>query len=95
MLGKIRPEVTDTFISAELPNPDVDKELFEVVSKKMIHGPCSLLNPNSPCMKDEMCNKKYLRKLQTDSVTDQDGYSFYRHRSPEHGRHTAKIEVRH
>lgn len=45
-------------ISAELPNKKEDPILFEIVCKNMIHGPCGLLNLNSPCMKENICIKQ-------------------------------------
>ncbi|XP_037930893.1 uncharacterized protein LOC119665729 [Teleopsis dalmanni] len=35
---KIRPEEIDKIVFAEIPDPNVDKELFEIVTKNMIHG---------------------------------------------------------
>ncbi|VDP59460.1 unnamed protein product, partial [Heligmosomoides polygyrus] len=39
-------------ICAELPCPTEDPELFDIVSKNMIHRSCGLLNPTPPCMKN-------------------------------------------
>ncbi|KIH61446.1 hypothetical protein ANCDUO_08282 [Ancylostoma duodenale] len=60
---KIHPTEIDSVISAEIPNPDQDPGLFEIITKNMIHGPCGPLNPNSPCMKDRKCTKKYPREF--------------------------------
>jgi hypothetical protein len=66
----------DDVISAELPDPTQDPELFAVVTKNMIHGPCGHLNPNSPCTKDGKCAKKYQRKLIKETQTGSDGYPY-------------------
>ncbi|GBM44520.1 hypothetical protein AVEN_175616-1 [Araneus ventricosus] len=50
----------DDIISAEIPNPQ-DKDLFYIVTKQMVHGPCGSINPRSPCMKDGICTKRYPR----------------------------------
>jgi hypothetical protein len=39
LADKIRPTQIDGVISAELPDPTEDPELFPVVSKNMIHAP--------------------------------------------------------
>lgn len=49
--------------------------------KNMVHGPCGALNPNSPCMIDGKCSKRYPRALVLDTVTGNDGYPLYRRRS--------------
>ena len=42
----------DSCICAEIPDPNVDPNLYEIVKSTMVHGPCGHLNPNSPYMKD-------------------------------------------
>ena len=49
---KIRPNQIDEIICAEIPNKDIDSILYEIVTKQMVHGPCVILNPNSPYMKN-------------------------------------------
>ncbi|XP_065654788.1 uncharacterized protein LOC136081402 [Hydra vulgaris] len=53
----------NNFISADVPNPIVNRDLYDVVKTCMIHGPCGVLNPNSPCMKDGVCSKTILKNL--------------------------------
>lgn len=60
---KIQPCDIDKVISAELPSEQNDPKLLEIVIKNMVHGPCGIINPNSPCMKDKKCTKNYPRKL--------------------------------
>ena len=72
-------------ISAELPNPDEDKELFDIVKTKMIHGPCGSFNPRSPCMEDGKCTKKYPRAFIQETQTGTDGYPLYKRRKPDDG----------
>ena len=87
----IRSTEVDTFISAELPNPDTDPVLFHIVQKNMVHGPCGQLNPSSPCMKDGKCTKGYPKALINETQTDRDGYPLYRRRKPGDGGYTAKV----
>ncbi|UYV75380.1 hypothetical protein LAZ67_13000048 [Cordylochernes scorpioides] len=82
---KIHPIQIDNVISAEIPNPEEDPNLYEVVIKNMIHGPCGTFNINAPCMKNGKCSKNYPRDLISDTQTGFDGYPRYRRRAPENG----------
>nr|GEV63719.1 DNA helicase [Tanacetum cinerariifolium] len=53
----------DRFISAELPDPEVDPEGYKVVSELMTHGPCGAANTSAPCIKG-------LPEFVDDTVTD-------------------------
>jgi len=66
---KIRITQIDDVISTELPNPEEDHELFEIISKNMTHGPCGSINSQSPCMKVGKCSKKYPRKPIQETLT--------------------------
>ena len=45
---KMRPDDIDKAISAEFPCPQTDPELHAIVTKNMVHGPCGVINRNSP-----------------------------------------------
>src|SRR3954468_21566687 len=47
----------------------------------MMHGPCGILKPNAPCMKDGKCSKKYPRNFQESTTENEDGYPIYRRRN--------------
>ena len=91
---KIKPNQIDSVISAELPDPQRDPRLFEIIIKNMRHGHCGNVNPGSSCMKDEKCTKRYSRKLLDDTQTSEDGYLLYRRRAPENVGVKAKIKVK-
>ncbi|XP_065680594.1 uncharacterized protein LOC136094535 [Hydra vulgaris] len=53
----------NNLICAEIPDPIVNRELYDIIKTCMIHGPCGILNPNSPCMKDGFAAKIILKNL--------------------------------
>lgn len=93
LIDKIRPDEIDAIISAEIPDPSNDPELYEIVKKNMIHGPCGNLNKNSPCMIEGKCSKRYPRPLLADTITGDDGYPQYRRRSTEENGRTTTVQV--
>ncbi|XP_026475684.1 uncharacterized protein LOC113380823 [Ctenocephalides felis] len=83
ILERIQPDQIDDIICAEIPDYEVDPDLHDVVTSNMIHGPCGAVNPQSPCMVDGKCSKRYPRQLTAETVTGNDGYPLYRRRSPD------------
>ncbi|XP_054260248.1 uncharacterized protein LOC128984903 [Macrosteles quadrilineatus] len=75
---KIKPEKIDQVICAEIPDPEADTKLHNIVKSTMIHGPCGDLNKKSPCMVKGLCSKQYPRPLLKETQTGDDGYSKYR-----------------
>ncbi|XP_022023789.1 uncharacterized protein LOC110924055 [Helianthus annuus] len=45
-------EHVDNFISTEIPDKNLEPDLYTLVSEYMIHGPCGVAKPNCPCMVD-------------------------------------------
>ncbi|XP_054091748.1 uncharacterized protein LOC128923513 [Zeugodacus cucurbitae] len=84
----------DDIICAEIPVHEVDPDLHDVVTTNMIHGPCGAINPQSPCMVDGKCSKRYPRKLTAETVTGNDGYPLYRRRSPDDNGRTVTTKVK-
>jgi hypothetical protein len=41
-------EDINSLLSVELPDPNTESELYHLVVKYMVHGPCGILNPNAP-----------------------------------------------
>ena len=71
------PEDIDKIISAEIQNKYTDPELYEIVSKHMIHGPCELPNRSAPCMADGKCIRFFPKKFNEAIIVDQDGFPVY------------------
>lgn len=91
---KIRPDAIDSVISAEFPDYNADPILHDIIKTHMVHGPCGVLNRESPCMKDGQCSKKYPRALKELTMAGENGYPQYRRRSPSQGGFTATIRFR-
>lgn len=91
---KITPDQIDSFISAEIPDVETDPTLHNVIVSNMIHGPCGSVNPQSPCMNDGKCSKRYPRTFVKETQTGEDGYPTYRRRSPGDGGLTADIKAK-
>jgi hypothetical protein len=73
------PEQYDMIISAELPNKKEYPELYKMVTKHMMHGPCGALNPSCPCTKDCTSCKNYSPRPFCDSTSQgKDSYPRYR-----------------
>ncbi|GJX97177.1 DNA helicase [Tanacetum coccineum] len=53
----------DRFISAELPDPEIDPQGYRVVFELMMHGPCGAAKMSAPYMKDNICVVPYNRAL--------------------------------
>ncbi|CAB3235853.1 unnamed protein product [Arctia plantaginis] len=94
LANKVQPDSIDAIISAEIPDQQQDPILHNIVIKNMIHGPCGFHNPASPCMKENICSKKYPRHFISETQTGDDGYPTYRRRSLDNGGKTATIRVK-
>jgi hypothetical protein len=70
----------NSVICAELPDERIYPRLYASVTSFMIHGPCGLARPNSPCMKDRRCTKFYPKKFVSRTSFDERGYPVYRRR---------------
>ncbi|EGT30709.1 hypothetical protein CAEBREN_24573 [Caenorhabditis brenneri] len=71
----------DKVISAELPDPVEDPLLFKLVSTMMMHRPCGVDNPNSPCMRIKKgqtvaeCDKGFPKDFSEVTTNDKDGFA--------------------
>ena len=74
------PEDYDSVVTAEIPNSDEFPELNKTVTSLMMHGPCGLNNPNSPCIVDGRCSKQFPKQFVEQTFAGSDGYPHYRRR---------------
>ncbi|XP_036150216.1 uncharacterized protein LOC118648093 isoform X2 [Monomorium pharaonis] len=68
-------ETVDKYISAEIPDPAIDKNLHEIVMKNMIHGPYG-----DWCMINGKCSKHFPKSFHEETTMDENGYPQYRRR---------------
>ncbi|XP_065318893.1 uncharacterized protein LOC135926887 [Gordionus sp. m RMFG-2023] len=71
----------DEVVCAEIPNKITEPKLFQIISNFNTHGPCGITFPNSPCMIDGKCSKKYPKSFVDTSSIDKYGYPLYRRRN--------------
>ena len=93
-----RTETIDQIITAEIPSKEADPELFEIITKSMVHGPCGAIDPNSPCMiKDEYgnvkCSKGFPKQLSETTIINEDGYPTYKRSYSVHP--SSKYSIKH
>ncbi|RCV25517.1 hypothetical protein SETIT_5G173100v2 [Setaria italica] len=75
------PEQYDLLISAELPNKKKYPDLYRMVTKHMMHGPCGTLNPLCPCTRGcTSCKNRYPRPFCDSTSQGKDSYPIYRRR---------------
>lgn len=77
----LSPDDIDACISAEWPDPETQPLLFETIKTCMVHGPCGVMNPTSPCMENGRCTKHYPKDFQEFTQINDDGYPLYRRRN--------------
>ncbi|KAJ8976679.1 hypothetical protein NQ317_004763 [Molorchus minor] len=75
------PIEIDTLICAEIPDDQAEPELYEIVTKNMIHGPCGAFNPNSPCCENGICSKGFPKPFLNETIIDENGRVAYRRRN--------------
>jgi hypothetical protein len=74
------PADIDTAISAEIPDPQLYPDLYEIVTTCMIH---KCRDPGTPasCYKDGHCSKRFPKPEAAETTLEEDGYPTYRRRN--------------
>ncbi|KAB0792783.1 hypothetical protein PPYR_00660 [Photinus pyralis] len=71
------PEVVDRYITAEIPKPEEQPILYDIVSRNMIHGPCG----NWCLTEQNACSKHFPKHFNERTTLDEYGYPSYRRRN--------------
>ena len=85
----ISVDMLDCLITCEIPDPEEDPELYNLVAMFMVHGPCGSFNKSCPCMvenKDKKlaCRFGYPKPFNEQTYFVNHGYPVYRR--PDDGR---------
>ncbi|CAN1135100.1 ATP-dependent DNA helicase pif1 [Linum perenne] len=67
-------------VAAELPDPMIDPIGYAAATKFMLHGPCGVDFPKSPCMIDDRCKKFFPKPYTSETTIDDHGYAVNRRR---------------
>jgi hypothetical protein len=81
----------DSFITAEIMDPETDPLGYALVAEHIVHGPCGNYNKHAPCMKNGQCSKNYPKKFQEETSFDENGFVLYRRRN--NGRFVLKNKI--
>ncbi|KAL0021630.1 hypothetical protein WJX77_001364 [Trebouxia sp. C0004] len=82
----------DSVVSAQLPDPDVRKELHDIVGQCMMHGPCGKLNESTACMHKGQCVKGFPKDFSEETMENIEGAPIYRR--PDNGRYVMRNNVK-
>ena len=74
----IRESDIDAFVCAEIPNPDLDPILYELISKNNVHKPCDC--DSAPCHDDGCCRRKFPKPMADVTTIAGDRFPIYRRR---------------
>ena len=74
------PDDYDDVVCAEIPDCRTEPELYDIIAAHQMHGPCGLLDPNCPCMRDGVCKDRNLKDFNDNTLNNADGYPMYQRR---------------
>ncbi len=64
----------DPIVCAELPDKSTHPELYNIVTSRMLHGPCGALHPSCACMVNGACSKGYPKTFQPQTEDSTSSY---------------------
>ena len=83
-------EDIDKFVSAEIPDPNINPKLFNIIKNHNMHGPCGEFNKKSVCMELNnqgklVCSKDFFEAFCDKTSLTESSYPFYKRRSKING----------
>ena len=79
------PRDYDRIVSAEIPDPELHPAAYDTVTRMMMHGPCGAAYPQSPCMVNGRCSKRYPKDF-VEETTDAPSGRYPIYKRPNNGR---------
>jgi hypothetical protein len=67
----------DDIVCAEIPKKTENPQLWNTVSRTMLHGPCEKLDPSKPCMSDNKYTKGFPKPFYCNTIKNSSGYPVY------------------
>ena len=89
----ITPAIIDENVSAEIPDRNKNPLLHQIITSQNIHGPCSNINRNNPCMDGYQCTNNLPKQWQGEARVTESSYPLHMRRSPEHEYRTHTMRV--
>ncbi|KAJ8936716.1 hypothetical protein NQ314_012188 [Rhamnusium bicolor] len=80
------PADVDAIVSAEIPDPETQPRLYDLVARYQIHRPCGTMNPDAPCMTDGRCRKYFPRAYCEETILNAGDNHRPLYRRPRNGR---------
>eukprot|EP01022_Parablepharisma_sp_SALTPOND_P030442 TRINITY_DN7629_c1_g2_i1.p1 TRINITY_DN7629_c1_g2~~TRINITY_DN7629_c1_g2_i1.p1 ORF type:complete len:1733 (+),score=72.80 TRINITY_DN7629_c1_g2_i1:935-6133(+) len=73
-------EEYNKLVAAEIPDPEKQPQLYDTVTRCMMHGPCGTYDPSAKCMKNGVCTKSFPKKFMEATSKESNGYPLYMRR---------------
>jgi hypothetical protein len=86
-------EKLNRMIYAELPDKDLNPELYDSVTRHMMHGPCGEANPRCPCMEDGSCKNHFPMEFREETEITHNHYAMLRRREDGRSAHVRGVDM--
>ena len=76
----------DCIINSQIPEKDSDPQLYDAISRFMLHGPCGLAFPKAKCMDKGVCTKGFPKEFKDNTSLPGNGHGYPLYARPDNGR---------